>query len=53
MTDQPSPSALIDLTLERLGDWRGKTLKRLRALIREADPATAGTPADLIVLEVS
>lgn len=38
MTDQPSPSALIDQKLERLGDWRGETLKRLHALIREADP---------------
>lgn len=38
MTDQPSPPALIDLKLEKLGDWRGETLKRIRALIHEADP---------------
>ncbi|PKR87903.1 hypothetical protein CXZ10_17410 [Pleomorphomonas diazotrophica] len=38
MTDQLSPSALIDLKLEKLGDWRGETLKRIRALIHEADP---------------
>ena len=33
-----SPSQLIDARIEELGDWRGKTLGRLRALIREADP---------------
>jgi hypothetical protein len=33
-----SPSELIDARIEELGDWRGKTLGRLRALIREADP---------------
>ena len=38
MTDQPSPSARIDHKLESLGDWRGETLKHLRALIHEADP---------------
>lgn len=38
MTDRDSPSALIDLKLERLGDWRGEALKRMRGLIREADP---------------
>ncbi|CAI9403954.1 hypothetical protein ANOBCDAF_04524 [Pleomorphomonas sp. T1.2MG-36] len=38
MTDQPTPSALIDLKLESLGDWRAETLKRIRALIHEADP---------------
>jgi hypothetical protein len=31
-------SRLIDAKIEGLGDWRGKTLARLRALIREADP---------------
>jgi hypothetical protein len=31
-------SALIDERIENLGDWRGKTLGRLRALILEADP---------------
>ena len=33
-----SPSGLIDQRIEALGDWRGETLARLRALIREADP---------------
>jgi len=33
-----SPSRLIDARIRELGDWRGKTLSRLRALIREADP---------------
>jgi hypothetical protein len=41
MTDQPSPSALIDAKLASLGDWRGETLKRIRALIHEADPDIA------------
>ena len=33
-----SPSKLIDARIKELGDWRGKTLGRLRALIKEADP---------------
>ena len=33
-----SPSKLIDARIEELGDWRGKTLSRLRGLIRRADP---------------
>jgi hypothetical protein len=33
-----SPSHLIDARIEELDDWRGKTLSRLRALIKEADP---------------
>jgi hypothetical protein len=32
-----SPSELIDARIEELGDWRGKMLSRLRALIKEAD----------------
>ena len=36
MTD--SPSELIDARIEELGDWRGETLARVRALINEADP---------------
>ena len=32
------PSKLIDARINELGDWRGKTLGRLRALIQEADP---------------
>jgi hypothetical protein len=31
-------SQLIDSKIEALGDWRGETLARVRALIREADP---------------
>jgi hypothetical protein len=31
-------SELIDEKIEMLGDWRGRTLARLRALIRAADP---------------
>lgn len=34
----PAPSRLIDARIEELGDWRGETLGRLRALIKEADP---------------
>jgi hypothetical protein len=33
-----SPSQLIDGRIEDLGDWRGDTLARLRALVKEADP---------------
>jgi hypothetical protein len=33
-----SPSRLIDARIEELGDWRGRTLARVRALIRQADP---------------
>jgi len=35
----PSPSQLIDARIAELGDWRGATLARLRALILQADPA--------------
>jgi hypothetical protein len=34
-----SPSDLIDARIASLGDWRGELLARLRALIKEADPA--------------
>lgn len=34
----PSPSKLIDGRIKELGDWRGETLKRIRGLIKEADP---------------
>jgi len=37
MTEE-TPSALIDAKIAALTDWRGPTLARLRALIREADP---------------
>jgi len=33
-----SPSQLIDGRIKELGDWRGRMLSRLRALVREADP---------------
>jgi hypothetical protein len=36
--DSTSPSQLIDARIKELGDWRGKMLSRLRALIKEADP---------------
>ena len=34
----PSPARLIDARIAALGDWRGETLARVRALIKEADP---------------
>jgi hypothetical protein len=33
-----SPSKLIDARIEELADWRGKTLARMRRLIKRADP---------------
>ncbi len=33
-----SPSRLIDVRIEELGDWRGETLARIRMLIKQADP---------------
>jgi hypothetical protein len=38
MAEDQSPSKLIDGRIAELGDWRGETLGRLRALIKEADP---------------
>jgi hypothetical protein len=32
------PSQLIDERIRELGDWRGETLARVRALIKAADP---------------
>ena len=37
-TKNGSASGLIDARIEELGDWRGRMLARLRALIRKADP---------------
>jgi hypothetical protein len=37
------PSKLIDARIAELGDWRGKTLARMRALIRQADPKAIET----------
>jgi hypothetical protein len=45
-----SASALIDEKISELGDWRGNTLAKLRAIVHEADPEIAeelkwrGTP---------
>jgi hypothetical protein len=36
--ESKSPSQLIDARIKELGDWRGKMLSRLRALVKEADP---------------
>ena len=33
-----SASALIDARIRELGDWRGKTLAKVRAIVHEADP---------------
>ena len=33
-----SASELISKRIAELGDWRGKTLSRVRKLIKEADP---------------
>ena len=35
---EPTASEEIDAKIAKLGDWRGETLARLRALIRAADP---------------
>ena len=36
--ESKSPSQLIDERIKELGDWRGKMLSRLRALVKQADP---------------
>ncbi|MDT3687128.1 MAG: DUF1801 domain-containing protein [Pseudorhodoplanes sp.] len=33
-----SPSQLIGAKIKKLGDWRGETLARVRAIIKQADP---------------
>ena len=38
MTPSPSASELISKRIGELGDWRGRTLGRIRALIKAADP---------------
>ncbi|WP_353000162.1 DUF1801 domain-containing protein [Mesorhizobium sp. M0808] len=35
---ESSPSHLIDARISELGDWRGKTLSHVRALVKQADP---------------
>ena len=37
-SERQSASELIDKRIIELGDWRGETLSRLRALIKQADP---------------
>jgi hypothetical protein len=37
-TSQQPASELISKRVAELGDWRGKTLSRMRTLIRDADP---------------
>jgi hypothetical protein len=36
--NETDASGLIDERIRELGDWRGKTLSRVRAIIKEADP---------------
>ena len=38
MSPEKSASEQIDQRINELGDWRGETLSRVRALIKEADP---------------
>jgi hypothetical protein len=40
---EKSPSQQIDARIKELGDWRGETLARLRALVKEADPDVVET----------
>ena len=37
-TDGRSASELIDERIAELADWRGETLRRMRELVKEADP---------------
>lgn len=37
-TESPSAAELISRRIVELGDWRGQTLRRMRALIKAADP---------------
>ena len=37
-TGADDASRLIDARIEELNDWRGKTLARVRSLIKQADP---------------
>ncbi len=37
-TGDETPSQLIDARIKSLADWRGETLAKIRALIRESDP---------------
>jgi len=35
---EESPSEFISKRISELGDWRGRTLNRMRKLVKEADP---------------
>ena len=37
-SQEESPSEFISKRISQLGDWRGETLKRMRKLVKEADP---------------
>jgi hypothetical protein len=37
-TGRADPARLIDERIEELDDWRGATLARVRAIVRQADP---------------
>ena len=43
MTDEMTAAQRIDQRIADLPDWRGEMLKRLRGLIREADPQVEET----------
>ena len=43
MKSDATPSERIDARIAELGDWRGETLARLRALIHEAEPGVEET----------
>lgn len=36
--NEPNASRLIDERITELGDWRGKTLSRVRGIVKDADP---------------
>ena len=42
-TSEPSASDRIDARIAELGDWRGETLARVRAIIMAADPEAVET----------
>jgi hypothetical protein len=37
-TNEANPSELIDARIKELGDWRGTTLRKVRKIIKAADP---------------
>lgn len=42
-SEAEDPSRLIDARIGELGDWRGETLARVRALIKASDPEVVET----------